>query len=196
LGTRGTPETRQQEATASAKILGLAARENLKLPDGFFRNEMEHRLEVVRAIRKYQPEVVLANAVYDRHPDHGRGAELAFEASFLAGLAKVVTQDNGKSQAPWRPKVLYHYIQSQLLKPDFIVDISQHWDKKMEAVMAYRTQFFDPSSKEPETFISKPGFLKLLHARATEFGQAIGVEYGEGFMVRRVMGVESLFDIK
>jgi bacillithiol biosynthesis deacetylase BshB1 len=196
LGTRGTPEIRQQEAAASAKILGIAVRENLKLPDGFFQSEKKYQLEVVRAIRKFQPEIILANAVYDRHPDHGRGAELAFEASFLSGLAKVETEDNGKPQKPWRPKVIYHFIQSQLIKPDFVVDVTEHWDKKMEAVMAYKTQFFDPSSQEPETFISKPGFLKLLHARATEFGQGIGVEYGEGFTVRRVMGVESLFDLK
>lgn len=196
LGTRGTPEIRQQEATASAKVLGISVRENLKLPDGFFQNEKKYQLEVVRAIRKFQPQIILANAVYDRHPDHGRGADLAFEASFLSGLAKVETEDNGKLQTPWRPRVMYHYIQSQLIKPDFVIDITSQWDKKMEAVMSYKTQFYDPSSKEPETFISKPGFLKMLHARATEFGQGIGVEYGEGFTVRRVMGVETLFDLK
>jgi bacillithiol biosynthesis deacetylase BshB1 len=196
LGTRGTPEIRQQEATASAKVLGISVRENLKLPDGFFQNEKKYQLEVVRAIRKFQPQIILANAVYDRHPDHGRGADLAFEASFLSGLAKVETEDNGKPQTPWRPRVMYHYIQSQLIKPDFVIDITSQWDKKMEAVLSYKTQFYDPASKEPETFISKPGFLKMLHARATEFGQGIGVEYGEGFTVRRVMGVETLFDLK
>jgi bacillithiol biosynthesis deacetylase BshB1 len=196
LGTRGTVESRQQEAAASAKILGLSVRENLALPDGFFRNEREHQLAVVRAIRKFQPDIVLGNAIYDRHPDHGRAAELIFEACFLSGLSKVITDDGGKTQNAWRPRLLYHYIQSQSLKPDFIVDISAFWEKKMEAVMAYKTQFHNPKSSEPETYISKPGFLKMLHGRAAEYGQAIGVEYGEGFTVRRVVGVESLFDLK
>lgn len=196
LGTRGTPESRKKEAADSAKILGLTVRENLGLPDGFFRNEQEHRLEVVKAIRRHQPDIVLANAVYDRHPDHGRGADLAFEACFIAGLAKVVTEENGQPQDLWRPKALYHYIQSQYIAPDFVVDISAQWTTKMSAVMAYKTQFHNPASQEPETYISKPGFLKLLHARATEFGQAIDAEYGEGFTVRRVVGVNSLFDIR
>jgi bacillithiol biosynthesis deacetylase BshB1 len=196
LGTRGTPELRQQEAAASAKILGLAVRENLGLPDGFFRNEREHQLEVARAIRRYKPEIVLANAVFDRHPDHGRGADLAFEACFVAGLAKVITEDKGERQAPWRPHAVYHYIQSLYLKPDFIVDVSAQWETKMAAVMAYKSQFHDPSSREPETYISKAGFLKMLHARATEYGHAIGAEYGEGFTVRRTVGVNSLFDLR
>jgi bacillithiol biosynthesis deacetylase BshB1 len=196
LGTRGTVEDRRQEAAASAKILGLSVRENLGLPDGFFRNEREHQLAVVRAIRKFQPDIVLANAIYDRHPDHGRAADLTFEACFLSGLSKVITEDGGKPQNAWRPRVLYHYIQSQIIKPDFVVDVSAFWDKKMEAVMAYKTQFHNPASKEPETYISKPGFLKMLHARATEYGQGIGVEYGEGFTVRRVIGVDTLFDLK
>lgn len=196
MGTRGTTESRQQEAAASAKILGLALRENLGLPDGFFRNEKEHQLQVVKAIRRHQPEIVLANAVYDRHPDHGRGADLAFEACFLSGLTKVITEDNGQQQSPWIPKAIYHYIQSQLLTPDFIVDVSAHWEQKMSAVMSFKTQFYDPSSKEPETYISKPGFLQMINARGTEFGQAIGVQFGEGFTVRRVVGVNSLFDLR
>lgn len=196
LGTRGNPETRQQEAAASAKILGLTIRENLLLPDGFFRNEKEHQLAVVKAIRRHQPEIVLASAVYDRHPDHGRASELAFESCFLAGLAKVQTEVDEKPQQPWRPKVLYHYIQSQMLEPDLVVDVSAFWAKKMEAVMAYKTQFYDPNSKEPETYISKPGFLKLVEARGIEFGQAIGVQYGEGYTVRRVIGTTSLLDLK
>lgn len=195
LGTRGTVETRDQEATDAANILGLAARENLRLPDGFFRNEEGHRLEVVRAIRKYQPEIILANAVYDRHPDHGRGSDLAFEATFLSGLSKISTKENGKEQSPWRPKVMYHYIQSQLIMPDFVVDVTAHWDKKMEAIRAFRTQFYDPASKEPETFISNPGFLRMLESRGHEFGHAIGVDYAEGFTVRRLLGVDSLFDL-
>jgi bacillithiol biosynthesis deacetylase BshB1 len=195
LGTRGTPVTREQEARESSKILGLAIRENLGLPDGFFQNTKEHQLQVVRAIRKYQPEIILANATYDRHPDHARGSDLAFEGSFISGLAKVETEDESGRQAPWRPRALYHYIQSQFMKPDFVVDISDTWEKKLEAIRAYKSQFFDPSSKEPETYISTPGFMKMLEARATEMGHAIGTKYGEGFVTRRWIGVKSLFDI-
>jgi len=195
LGTRGTPETRDSEAKESARILGLSARENLGLKDGFFQNDKENQIVVVRAIRKYRPEIVLANAIYDRHPDHGKGSELAYDSCFLAGLAKVETSDGGISQSPWRPKAVYHYIQSQLIEPDFVIDISDFWNKKMEAVRAFRTQFYDPNSTEPDTYISNPGFLKLLESRANEFGHAIGASYGEGFTVRRVIGANNLFDI-
>lgn len=191
LGTRGTIETRAKEAADSAKILGLEVRENLGLPDGFFRNEREHQLEVVKAIRKFQPEIVLGNAVYDRHPDHGRASEVIFEACFLSGLAKVTTE-----HAPWKPKALYHYIQSQFITPDFVVDVSQHWDKKMEAIRAFRTQFYDPNNKEPDTYISSPAFLQLVESRANELGHSIGAKYGEGFTVRRFIGVNSLFDLR
>jgi len=191
LGTRGTPQTREAEAADSAKILGLSVRENIGLPDGFFKNEREHQLEVVKAIRKYQPDIILANARYDRHPDHGRGADLAFEACFLSGLQKIST-----NQDPWRPKVLYHYIQSQLITPDFVVDVSDHWDKKMEAIRAFKTQFFDPNSKEPDTYISSPAFMKLLESRGQEFGHAIGAKYGEGYTTRRFIGVNSLSDLR
>lgn len=191
LGTRGTVETRFQEAADSAKILGLSARENLGLPDGFFKNDREHQLEVVKAIRKYQPEIVLANARYDRHPDHGRGSDLAFEACFLSGLQKVET-----GQAPWRPKTVYHYVQSQFITPEFVVDVSDFWDKKMDAIRAFKTQFYDPNSKEPDTFISSPAFMKLLEARAVEYGHAINAKYGEGFTTRRFIGVNSLFDLQ
>ena len=195
LGTRGTAQTRDKEASDSAKILGLTVRENLNLPDGFFQNSKEHQLEVVKVIRKYQPAVVLANATYDRHPDHGRGADLAFHACFLSGLSKIETESNGVKQSPWGPKVLYHYVQSQFIEPDFIIDISGSWEKKLEAIRAFKTQFHDASSKEPETYISNPGFLRMIEARATEMGHAIGVKYGEGFVVRRWIGVKSLFDI-
>lgn len=191
LGTRGTPETRAKEAADSAKILGLSVRENLSLPDGFFKNEREHQLEVVKAIRKYQPEIILANARYDRHPDHGRGSDLAFEACFLAGLSKVSTD-----QPPWRTKAMYHYIQSQLLTPDFVVDVSDFWEKKMDAIRAFKTQFYDPNSKEADTYISSPAFMKMVEARGTELGHAIGVKYGEGYTVRRFIGVDSLFDLR
>ncbi len=195
LGTRGTVQTRDQEAAASAKILGLSARENLNFRDGFFHNDEASQLALVQVIRKYQPEIILANAVYDRHPDHGKGATISFESIFLSGLVKVETKFEGKSQTPWRPKALYHYIQSQLIQPDFVVDISDFWDAKMNAVKAYKTQFYDPTSNEPETYISNPAFLKMLESRAQEFGHAIGVRYAEGFTVRRIPGVESLFNL-
>jgi len=195
LGTRGTAETRAKESADSAKILGLSARENLHLPDGFFVNTREHQLAVVKAIRKYKPEIVLSNASFDRHPDHGRGSDLAYEACFLSGLMKVETEVDGVKQDAWRPKAVYQYIQSEFIVPDFIVDISGTWEKKMEAIRAFKTQFYDPNSKEPETYISNPGFQKLLEARAVEFGHTIGVQHGEGFTTRRWVGVKSLFDL-
>jgi N-acetylglucosamine malate deacetylase 1 len=196
LGTRGTPEIRAQEAADAAKILGVSARENLGLQDGFFQNDPQHQLTVIRAIRKYKPSIVLANAVYDRHVDHGKGASLAYDASFLAGLQKIETLDEqGKKQDAWRPTAVYHYIQSLMIKPDFIVDISGFWDTKMAAIKAFKSQFFDPENKEPQTYISNPAFMKMLESRAQEFGHSIGVEYGEGFTVRRDPGVRSLFDL-
>lgn len=197
LGTRGTVETRKQEADDSARILGVAVRENLGLPDGFFRNDPDSQLIVVRAIRKYQPRIILANAVYDRHIDHGKGASLAYDASFLAGLVKIETKDDeGKLQPAWRPEAVYHYVQSQFITPDFIVDISDQWEIKMKSIKAFSSQFFNPASQEPETYISKPGFLKMLEARAVEYGHAIGATYGEGFTTRRFIGVDSLFKLK
>ncbi len=197
LGTRGTPETRHREALESARILGVLARENLGLADGFFQNNPENQLSVIRAIRKYQPRIILANAIHDRHVDHGKGANLAYDASFLSGLIKIETHDEqGKPQLPWRPELVYHYIQSQFITPDFIVDISAEWDTKMKAIKAFGSQFFDPASTEPETYISKPGFLKMLEARAVEYGHAIGAQYGEGFTVRRLIGVDNLFQLR
>jgi bacillithiol biosynthesis deacetylase BshB1 len=196
LGTRGTPESRQQEADVAAKIMGLSVRENLGLKDGYFQNDPESQLKVIRAIRKYRPEIVIANAIHDRHIDHGKGASLANDACFLSGLAKIETQDDsGKKQEAWRPSVVYHYIQSVFIEPDFIVDITGYWDIKMQAIKAFKTQFFDPQSNEAETYISKPGFLKMLEARATEYGHAIGATHGEGFTIRRYLGVKNLFDL-
>lgn len=196
LGTRGTPETRTQEARQAADILGVSVRDNLGLADGFFQNDPVHQLKVIQAIRKYQPDIVLANAVFDRHIDHGKGASLGYDASFLSGLAKIETKDeNGKPQRAWRPSVVYHYIQSNFIEPDFIVDISDHFAVKMKAIRAFKTQFYDPASNEPATYISNPGFLKMLESRATEFGHAIGSAYGEGYTVRRYPGVNSLFDL-
>ena len=196
LGTRGNPETRAKEAIEGARILGVALRENLGLKDGFFQNDPAHQLTVIKVIRKFQPEIVLANAIYDRHVDHGRAASLGYDASFLSGLVKIETVDSdGKKQLPWRPRSVYHYIQSNFIEPAFIVDISGFMDIKMEAIKAFKTQFYDPQSQEPETFISNPGFLKMLEARAVELGYAIGAKYGEGFTVRRYPGVNSLFDL-
>jgi bacillithiol biosynthesis deacetylase BshB1 len=196
LGTRGTAQTRAAEAAEAARIQGLAVRENLGFRDGFFRNDEEHQLRVIQAIRKYRPAIVLANAVYDRHTDHGKGASLASDACFLSGLVKIETKDeNGNPQQPWRPSAVYHYIQSIFVEPDFIVDISDYWHVKINAIRAFKTQFYDPNSSEPETYISRPGFIKMVESRAVEFGHAIGTQYGEGFTVRRYPGVRSLFDL-
>ncbi|MDV3310132.1 MAG: bacillithiol biosynthesis deacetylase BshB1 [Cyclobacteriaceae bacterium] len=193
LGTRGTPEIRSAEAAASAKILGLSARINLGLKDGFFGNTPEERLLVVRAIRKFRPQIVLANAISDRHPDHPRAAELAFEACFSAGLVKVqTTDDDGNIQEPWRPSTIYHYIQSEFITPDLIVDVTDYWGVKMKAIQAFTSQFYNAESTEPETYISSQDFLRKLEARATDLGHSIGVKYGEGFTVRRFPGVRDI----
>ena len=195
LGTRGTPEIRMQEAQAAATIMGLSARETLGFKDGFFKNDEEHQLEVVKAIRKYQPEIVLANAIDDRHPDHGRASFLSKEACFLAGLAMIETSVDGVKQLPWRPKAVYHYIQSIPHTPDFIVDVSSVWETKMNAIRAFKTQFHDPKSGEPETYISSPRFMKMVDSRGIHYGHEIGVEYGEGFTVERTMGTDTIFNL-
>src|SRR5690606_38222794 len=193
LGTRGTPEIRIAEAEASAKILGLSARVNLGLRDGFFTNSAEDRLLVVSAIRKFRPRILLANAVADRHPDHPRASELAYEACFAAGLRRIETKDEeGRIQEPWRRSVIYHYIQSEFVTPDVIVDVSDYWDIKMQAIRAFSSQFYNPDSSEPETYISSQDFLRKLEARAIDMGHTIGVKYGEGFTVRRFPGVRDL----
>lgn len=195
LGTRGTPELRAGEAQASAAILGLSVRENLGLRDGFFQNTPDEQMAIIKAVRAYRPEIVLANAIADRHPDHSRGASLAFEACFLAGLAKIETTLNGERQQPWRPRNILHYIQSEFVEPNLIVDISDHWATKIKAVKAFKSQFYDPSSTEPQTYISDPTFLRKIEARAIDLGHAIGTKYGEGFTVRRYTGVKNLFDL-
>jgi len=196
LGTRGTPELRLQEAEAAGRILGLSARENLALRDGFFRNDEEHQKAIIPAIRRYQPDIILTNALYDRHPDHGRASDLVREACFYSGLRQIRTTDtDGSEQAPWRPKVLYHFIQDRYIKPDLVVDITPYWDQKVASIKAYRSQFYDPESKEPASYISNPDFLDFIEARALEFGHYIGVRYGEGFTADRMLGVRSLFDL-
>lgn len=196
LGTRGTPTIRAAEAAASCKILGIDVRENLGLPDGFFRNDREHQLPLIAAIRRYQPDVVLANAITDRHPDHGRAAQLAVDACFLAGLRMIETLgDDGLPQAAWRPKNMYHYIQDRSLPPAFVVDITPHWAKKWEAIQAFNTQFFNPNLDEPPTYLSSQEFGRFMEARAREFGHIIGVEYGEGFTVVRPVGVREVGEL-
>ncbi len=199
LGTRGTAQTRAEEAAISSQILGLSARENLGFRDGFFRNDETHQLEILKRIRKYQPEIILTNAPQDRHPDHGRGAELVVSATFLAGLIKIETQFEGKLQEPHRPKHLFHAIQSNYLEPDFVVDISDYRPQKVQAILAYKTQFFNPENPTDQqgnqTFISTPDFFHFLEGRDREFGQAIRVAYGEGFIKNRQIGVRDLFDI-
>ncbi len=176
LGTRGTPEIRLAESAEATKILGIQVRENLGLADGFFQNDRESQLKLIEVIRKYQPDIVLANALEDRHPDHGKGAALAIDACFLSGLRKIDT-----GLPAWRPKHVYHYIQDRYLEPDFVIDISAHWEKKEAAIRAFRSQFFDPNSTEPASYISSPDFLDFIEARAQEMGHKIGVKYGEGF---------------
>jgi bacillithiol biosynthesis deacetylase BshB1 len=192
MGTRGTPELRMKEAARSAEILGLSVRENLGLEDIKFVNDWDHQMEVIKMIRKYQPEIVFANAIRDRHPDHSKGAELVQQAFFKAGLKKIPTVHEGIEQMAYRPRKLYHYIQTDYIKPDFIVDISNFWKVKYNAIMAFRSQFYDPESEEPKTFISSPEFLDFIQARATEFGHRIGVKYGEGFTSSVTPGIKDI----
>jgi len=193
MGTRGTPKKRLEEAAASADILGLKIRENLGFDDAFFKNDLPHQKEIVRKIRQYQPDIILANAVTDRHPDHARASELISESVFLAGLKKFETiDDNGNIQEAYRPNKVYHYIQSLPITPDFVVDVSDQWQKKMNSIKAFDSQFYKQDSNEPETYISSPRFMKMIEARAMEFGQIIGVDYAEGFTVERYLGVKDL----
>ena len=196
LGTRGSAEIRTKEASKASKILGLTVREQLTMADGFFENNEIHQKQLIQAIRKYQPDIVLCNAITDRHPDHGRSAKLATDACFYSGLVKIITKDDkGKNQTIWRPKAIYHYIQEQHLKPDFVVDITDYMDKKMESVMAYSSQFYDPNSKEPITPIAVANYMDYVKAKATIFGKSIGCDYAEGFTVTKTIGVKNLFDI-
>ncbi len=193
LGTRGTPEIRLAESAAATQVMGIHVRENLEIADGFFENSKENQLKIIQIIRLYQPDIIIANALDDRHPDHGKGAKLAYDASFLSGLRMIETFDkNKKAQIAWRPKKVIHYIQDRYLEPDFVVDITPYWEKKVEAIKAFKSQFFDPSSTEPESYISKPGFLEFIEARALEMGHKIGVKYGEGFQSEFTLSIKSL----
>jgi len=192
LGTRGTPELRLQEAEKAAKILGLSLRENLGLADGFFQVDETSKRAVISAIRRYQPTLVLANAPEDRHPDHGRAGALAREACFLAGLRKIETQHEGKVQQAWRPSKVLHYIQDRLLKPTLVVDITDEWPTKVEAIKAFESQFFNQNTAEPETYISRSSFVSFLEGRARDMGHMIGAEFGEGFISIEPLKIEDL----
>ncbi len=196
LGTRGSAEIRDNEAAKAAEVLGISARENLGFRDGFFVNDEKHQLEIIKMIRKYQPEVVLCNAIHDRHIDHGKGSKLVSDACFLSGLRKIETELNGENQQAWRPKVVYHYIQWENIKPDFVVDISGFMQHKIDAVMAYDSQFYNPDSKEPISPITSKNFLDSVTYRAQDLGRLVGVDFAEGFTTERYLAVNSLADLK
>jgi bacillithiol biosynthesis deacetylase BshB1 len=197
LGTRGTEITRKEEAENAASILGVSLRKNMGFADGFFVNDKQHQLELIKELRTYKPEIVLCNAIDDRHIDHGKGSKLVSDACFLSGLIKIETKDeNGNIQQPWRPKYVYHYIQWKHIEPDIVMDITGFVDLKMQSVLAYKTQFYSADSKEPETPISSKNFTDSIIYRARDLGRLIGVEAAEGFTVERYPAVDSLFDLK
>lgn len=196
LGSRGTADTRYAEAAEAARIMGISQRVNLKMPDGFFTHSQENLLKIVEIIRYFKPSIVLANAVEDRHPDHAKGSKLVSEACFLAGLLKIETHYAGEKQDAHRPSAVYHYIQDRHIKPDFVVDVTPYVDLKMQAIMAYKTQFYNPDSTEPQTPISTKSFIDFLNGRMAEFGRNIGVDFAEGYTVERIPGVESFFDLR
>ena len=196
LGSRGTVLTRMEEAKAASEVMGISVRDNLKMADGFFEVNEENKHRIIEQVRKYRPEIVLCNATSDRHPDHGRAGRLVSEACFLAGLVKVQTEVNGQIQQAFRPKAVYHYIQDVYLKPDFVVDVTEFVERKIEAIKAYKTQFYDPASNEPQTPISGKEFFDFVKGRMMQFGRPIGTEFGEGFTVEREPGVNDLFDLR
>ncbi|MGB3588277.1 MAG: bacillithiol biosynthesis deacetylase BshB1 [Tunicatimonas sp.] len=196
LGTRGTPEIRAEEAEEGRKILGATFRKNLGMADGFFVNDSIHQVEIIKAIRSHQPEIILANAVSDRHPDHGRSAELIREACFYSGLAKISTVQDDSEQTAWRPKRVYNFIQTSYIKPDFVVDVSDYWEVKMSAIRAFKSQFNGGNGDDPQTFLTNPLFINFVEARGKELGHAIGVAYGEGFTVNQQIGVNNLWNIR
>lgn len=196
LGTRGTAETRDQETIESTRILGLHVRQNLGMRDGFFRNDEEHQLKIIQMIRKYTPEVVLCNALHDRHPDHGRASDLLNDALFLAGLPKIITELDGEIQPAYRPRLMLQYIQDRYIEPDILIDVSDFWDKKMDCIHAFKTQFFNSASDDQETYISSPHFLKVIEARSRELGKSINAIHAEGFTCRKLLGIDDLMDLR
>lgn len=199
LGTRGSAEIRDVEAQNASQILGIHIRENLGFKDGFFKNDESHQIKIIEKIRRYQPKIVVTNAYQDRHPDHGKASELVYDACFLSGLPKIETNsENGEIQLAHRPDLLLHMIQDNYIKPDVLIDITPYQERKMQAIRAYKTQFYSDSvnNNEPETYISNPNFLEVVVARSREFGKAINATYAEGFLCKKLIGVNSLFDIK
>ena len=196
LGSRGSAEIRDEEAKKGGEILGVAVRENLRFSDGFFVNDKKHQMEIIKMIRKYKPEIVLCNAIEDRHIDHGKGSKLVSDACFLSGLVRIETTLDEKKQKHWRPKQVYHYIQWKNIEPDFVVDITGFMDKKMDSVLAYSSQFYDPNSKEPITPITSKNFLDSIKYRAEDLGRLVGVDFAEGFTAERYLAINSLSDLK
>ena len=195
LGTRGNAELRTKEANDAAIILGVSFRTQLNLKDCFFENNEENQKKIIEIIRKHQPEIILCNAISDRHPDHGRASKLVSDSSFYSGLIKIETHSDNKIQQAWRPKAVYHYIQDQYIHPDFVIDISEFIDIKHKAIMAYSSQFYNPSSNEPETPISSKHFIESVNSKMSILGRDIGVKFAEGFTVNRYPGINSLFDL-
>ncbi len=195
LGTRGNAELRTKEANEAAIILGVSFRTQLNLKDCFFENNEENQKKIIEIIRKHQPEIILCNAISDRHPDHGRASKLVSDSSFYSGLIKIETHSDNKIQKAWRPKAVYHYIQDQYIHPDFVIDISDFIDIKHKAIMAYSSQFYNPSSNEPETPISSKHFIETINSKMSILGRDIGVKFAEGFTVNRYPGINSLFDL-
>lgn len=191
LGTRGSAEIREKESAEAAKAMNIHARENLQMADGFFQNDENNIRKVITVIRKYQPEIILCNAPEDRHPDHGRSSKLVSDASFLSGLRKIETTNNNEPQKEWRPHYVFHYIQDRYLKPDFLFDISDYYEQKIESILCYKTQFNTTDNTEPQTYISNPDFLEVIKARALMFGKRIGVKYAEGYLTTKMIGVKS-----
>ncbi|HVG17014.1 MAG TPA: bacillithiol biosynthesis deacetylase BshB1 [Chitinophagaceae bacterium] len=194
LGTRGTKESRYEEAAEAAKIIGVSVRENLKMRDGFFKNDEEHQMQLISVLRKYKPEIVIGNILEDRHPDHGRAGQLIYDACFLSGLKQVKTIEEGTEQEKWRPKYLLHYLQDRFYEPDVILDVTDVWEQRLQSILAYKTQFHNPDANgsEPQTYISSPQFLESVIARARMLGKRIGVQFAEGFTSQKNIGIKSL----
>ncbi len=195
LGTRGSVELRYKESAASAELMGVKVRVNAKMPDGFFQNDEPNQRKIITYLRQFRPEIVIAGALEDRHPDHRKAGRLIADACFLAGLRKVETTWEGVPQEPWRPKRIYHMIQDRHYEPDFIVDISETFEEKIKAVHCFGSQFYSPGSEEPLTYIASEGFLDTIIARDVVMGKRIGVRYGEGYTSENIPGVSSLNDL-
>src|SRR4051812_45309846 len=191
FGTRGSAEIRKEEAADAARVLQVTFRENLGMADGFFQNDEINQRKVIEVVRKYRPEIILCNSMEDRHPDHGRSAQLVEDAAFLSGLRKIETISEGEIQQAWRPAYVFHYLQDRFLQPDFIFDVSGFFEKKLESILCYKTQFFNPNLNEPETYISSQGFFEGIKARAMMLGKRIGVQYAEGYITKKMIGINS-----